>query len=173
MRRIALLFAGCVLATCALSAAALTTVDPAGLPSANDYSSTLLPEMSGVVSWKTLGQVEPVKRGDRMVAEFGKAILALDQQSVRILGFMMPLDAAQQQRHFLLSAVPASCPYCMPSGPEAIVEVVSKQPVKYGFEPVLMMGKLSVLKNDPSGLLYRITDAESVLAPGNSAASTF
>jgi hypothetical protein len=50
----------------------------------------------------------------------------------------------------------------MPAGPEAIVEVTSKAPIKFGFEPMIMVGKFAVLKNDRSGLLYRMTDAELV-----------
>jgi uncharacterized protein len=153
------------LLACASPLHAYTSVGADGLPSATDFSSSLLPEVSGVVSWKTLAQVEPVKQGDKMVPQFSKEILALDQQPVRILGFMMPLDMTEKQRHFLLSAVPASCPFCMPAGPEAIVEVTSKQPVKFGFDPIIMSGKLSLLKNDQSGMLYRMSDAESVAIP--------
>jgi uncharacterized protein len=144
---------------------AYTSVGPAGLPSAADFSASLLPDVSGVVSWKTLAQVEPVKRGGKMVPEFSKEILALDDQTVSVCGFMMPLNMTSQQRHFLLSAVPASCPFCMPAGPEAIVEVVSKRPVKFGFDPIIMSGKLSLLKNDQAGMLYRMTDAETVAMP--------
>ena len=81
---------------------------------------------------------------------------------MRVYGFMMPLDMTDQQKHFLLSAVPPSCPFCMPAGPEAIVEVMSKRPVKYAFEPIIMAGKLSLLTNDQSGMLYRMVDAEPV-----------
>jgi hypothetical protein len=143
-------------------AIAFTSVPPAGLPSAADFSSSLLPDLSGVVSWKTLAQLEPVMRGVKMVPQFSKDILALDQQLVRIYGFMMPLDIAPQQQHFLLSAVPATCPYCMPAGPAEMVEVISKRPVKFGFEPIIMAGRLSMLKDDESGMLYRLSEAESV-----------
>jgi hypothetical protein len=152
-----------LLAWAPLPAIAFTSeVQAQGLPTAADYSSTLLPELKGVVSWKTLAQVEPVKRDGKMVLEFSKQILALDKQPVRIHGFMMPLDMTDQQKHFLISAVPPSCPFCMPAGPEAIVEVMSKQPIKYGVEPIIIAGKLSVLKDDKSGMLYRLTDAESM-----------
>jgi hypothetical protein len=40
-----------------------------------------------------------------------------------------------------------------------MVEVKSKTPVKYTFEPVVLTGKLSVLKDDPTGVFYRLTDA--------------
>ena len=50
----------------------------------------------------------------------------------------------------------------MPAGPERSSRVVSKRPVKYAFEPIIMAGKLSLLTNDRSGMLYRMLDAEPV-----------
>ena len=141
-----------------------TSVGPNGLPSASVFSSTLLPELAGVVSWKTLSQVEPVKEGDRMTPKFSGDILKLDRQAVRVQGFILPLDIGDQQRHFLLSAVPPHCPFCLPAGPEAVVEVQAKKAIAYGMEPVIVSGKFTVVKNDPSGVLYRLTDAEPVAA---------
>jgi len=139
-------------------------VPAAGLPSASDYAATLLPEKQGVVSWRTLAQVEPVKQGNKMVPQFSKDILGLDQKDVRVQGFIIPLEMSEQQRHFLLSAVPPHCPFCLPAGPDAIVEVHAKKPLPYGFDPVVVAGKFSVIADDPSGVLYRINDAEAVAA---------
>jgi hypothetical protein len=76
---------------------------------------------------------------------------------------MMPLEATDQ-RHFLIMAVPPHCPFCMPAGPDAIVEVRAKAPVTYAMEPLIFSGTLAVLKDDPSGVLYRLTEAEPVAA---------
>ena len=118
-----------------------------------------LPEMKGVVSWKTLGEVKPVKQKDKFVPEFAKAISVLDKKEVKLQGFMMPLDMGEKQQRFILTALPPSCSFCLPGGPEQMVEVQAKAPVKYGFEPILLTGKLAVLKDDPMGLYYRLTDA--------------
>jgi len=156
----------------AASAAAVTTDIPqTGLPAAGDYSATLLPERSGVVSWRTLAQVQPVKQNGKMVAEFSKEILVLDKKDVRVQGFIIPLDMGDKQKRFLLSAVPPHCPFCLPAGPDAVVEVTAKTPVKYGFEPIVVTGKFAVLKDDPSGVLYRLTDAESIGAAFPAAAA--
>jgi hypothetical protein len=40
--------------------------------------------------------------------------------------------------------------------------VVAKAPVKYGFDPIVLSGRFVVLKDDPLGLYYRLTDAVSV-----------
>ena len=157
---------GAAILAAALPVRALDTGIPqTGLPSAADYSSQLLPEINGVVSWKTLSQVEPVKQGGKMVPQFSRDIMGLDKKDVRIQGFIIPLDMGDKQKHFLLSAVPPHCAFCMPAGPDTIVEVLAKKPLAYGFEPIVVAGRFAVLKDDPAGVLYRMTDAELVAAP--------
>jgi len=118
-----------------------------------------LQEIKGVVSWETLAQVVQSSSRSRITAIFTKEILALNDQEVKIQGFMMPLEPGQKQKHFLVSVNSATCPYCMPAGPEGVVEVLSTTPVKYGFEPIIVSGKFTVLKDDPMGLYYRLTNA--------------
>jgi hypothetical protein len=137
-------------------------VPAAGLPSASDFSGEVLPERPDVVSWKALAQVEPVKQGDRMVPQFAKPILALDARVQRVQGFMIPLDLGDRQQHFLISAVPPHCSFCLPAGPEAVVEVMARDPVGYSLQPIVVSGRFTVLKDDPNGVLYRLTDAMQV-----------
>ena len=118
-----------------------------------------LPDRNDVVSWKVLSQVELVKQKDRYVAQFAKDVAALDQKQVKLQGFMMPLTVGDKQSHFVLTAMPQTCAFCLPGGPESMVEVKSKTPVKYTFEPVVLTGKLAILKDDPTGVFYRLTDA--------------
>jgi hypothetical protein len=160
MKRLALTFALIAVAAASPVAAVMPSVPQAGLPSAVDYGATLLPERAGVVSWRTLAQVTPVKQGDRMVPEFSKDIQTLDQREVKVQGFIIPLDMGDRQKRFLLSAVPPHCPFCMPAGPDAIVEVIAKTPVKYSLEPIVVSGKFALVKDDATGVLYRLTDAE-------------
>lgn len=128
-------------------------------PGADPNQFKPLPERKDVVSWKTFSQVELVKQKDRYVPQFAKEISALDQKEVKVQGFMMPLQTGAQQTHFVLSAMPQTCSFCLPGGPESLVEVKTKKPVKYTFDPVVVTGKLSVLKDDPTGVFYRLTDA--------------
>jgi hypothetical protein len=118
-----------------------------------------LPERKDVVSWKTFAQVELVKQKDRYVPQFSSSISALDQKEVKVQGFMMPLEMGEKQSHFVLAAMPTTCAFCMPGGPESMVEVKMKTPVKYTFDALVVTGKLAVLKDDPSGIFYRIVDA--------------
>jgi hypothetical protein len=128
-------------------------------PGADPNQFKPLPERKDVVSWKTLSQVELVKQKDRYVPQFAKDVAALDQKEVKVQGFMMPLGVGDKQSHFVLTAMPQSCAFCLPGGPESMVEVKSKTPVKYTFDAVVLTGKLTVLKDDPTGIFYRLTDA--------------
>ena len=151
--RISILF----LLSLALPTWAQHTAPPGADPNA---SFQPLPERKDVVSWKTLAQVELVKQKDRYVPQFSASIAALDKKDVKLQGFMMPLEMGEKQSHFVLAAMPTTCAFCMPGGPESMVEVKMKTPVKYSFDALVVSGKLTVLKDDPSGIFYRITDAE-------------
>jgi len=126
------------------------------------YEGKPLPELKGVVSWKTLSQVEPVKQKDRFVPQFSNSITALDKKEVKLQGFMMPLDMGERQKRFILTSMPPSCAFCLPGGPDQLVEVQAKSPVKYGFDPIVLTGRFQVLRDDPMGLYYRLVDAVAV-----------
>ena len=126
---------------------------------AQDPSFKPLPERKDVVSWKTLEKVQLVKQKDRYVPQFDAGIAALDQKQVKVQGFMMPLQTGEKQSHFVLSAMPQSCSFCLPGGPEQMVEVKSKTPLKFTMDAVVVSGKFVVLKEDPTGVFYRLVDA--------------
>jgi hypothetical protein len=106
--------------------------------------------------------VQPVKVKDRVVPQFSDGVLKLNATEVKLQGFMMPLEMGDKQKHFVLTAMPMTCAFCLPGGPESLVEVRTKTPVKYTFDPILLSGKLAVLKDDANGLYYRLIDAVQV-----------
>ena len=104
----------------------------------------------------------PSADNKRILPVFSKDQQALHHRNQRIQGFMMPLEPGERQRHFLLSSVPLTCSFCVAGGPESMVEVKTKTPVRYTLEPVTVEGKFWVLNDDPYGLYYRVTDAVGV-----------
>ena len=121
-----------------------------------------LEERSDIVSWKLLSQVTAKAEKKTIVPTFPAAVQALDRKTVKVQGFMMPLEAGDKQQHFLLSSVPTTCSFCVPAGPEGLVEVRTKKPVRYTLEPVVVEGQLAVLTDDPYGLYYRVEDGNAV-----------
>jgi uncharacterized protein len=133
----------------------------AGVHSPNSPFAPLV-ERADVVPWSVLTSLKTKTEKNRILPVFSMDQLALNQRSQRVQGFMMPLEPGDKQRHFLLTSVPMSCSFCIPGGPESMVEVRTKTPVKYTLEPVVVEGKFAVLNDDPYGLYYRLTEAASV-----------
>ncbi len=121
-----------------------------------------LPQRADVVDWSVLTAVKTRAEKNRLLPVFPPNVMALNQKSQRIQGFMMPLEPGEKQSHFLLSSVPMTCSFCVPGGPESMVEVKTRTPVRYSMEPVVVEGRLLVLADDPYGLYYRMTEAVPV-----------
>ena len=133
----------------------------AGEHGANSPFAPLQPR-ADVMPWSVLTDVKTKTVKSRILPVFGSAQQGLNQKTQRIQGFMMPLDPGEKQRHFLISSVPLTCSFCLPGGPESMVEVTTKTPVRYSMEPVVVEGKFAVLADDPYGMYYRMTDAVAV-----------
>ena len=133
----------------------------AGVHSANSPFPQIQ-DRNDVLPWSMLTEVKTKAEKNRLLPVFPAPVVALNQKTQRIQGFMMPLEPGEKQRHFLLTSVPMTCGFCTPGGPESMVEVKTKTPVKYSMDIVVVEGKFAVLNDDPYGLYYRITDAVSV-----------
>ena len=125
-------------------------------------SSALADNGGAVVPWEMLAQVSVTKQKDRYVPEFSPRILALDKREVKLRGFMLPLEQGARQKHFLLSAQPPECAFCMPGTAEQFAEVRTRAPVKYVTEPVTFSGTFTLVRDESGGLLYRLTEATLV-----------
>ena len=157
-----LLAFGLPLAACAqLSPPIAGAGTGAGVHSPNSPIAPLV-ERADVLPWSMLTEVKTKSVKNRLLPVFTPQVQALNDKPQRIQGFMMPLEPGERQRHFLLSSVPMSCSFCTPCGPESMVEVKARTPVKYTLEPVVIEGRFAVLADDPYGLYYRVSDAVGV-----------
>ena len=158
------------LATASFISTAQTLSSPIAAPLAGTGAGTHgagspfapLEARGDVIPWSVLTDIKTKTEKNRILPIFNVSQKALNQKTQRIQGFMMPLEPGTSQRHFLLSSVPLTCSFCSPGGPESMVEVRTKTPVKYGMEPVVVEGKFLVLNDDSFGLYYRMTDATPV-----------
>ena len=150
---------------CAPAGAQLSSPMPsgsgAGVHSPNSPIAPL-PPRNDVIPWPVLTDVKTKTEKNRILPVFQPAQLGLNEKTQRVQGFMMPLEPGEKQTHFLLSSVPLSCSFCLPGGPESMVEVKTRTPVKYTLDAVTVEGRFAVLNDDPYGLYYRITDAVGV-----------
>lgn len=150
---------------CTAAQAQLSTPLPAGTGAGVHGANSPFPPLkdrADVVPWSVLTDVKVKNEKNKVLPVFGNSQMALNQKTQRIQGFMMPLEPGEKQRHFLLTSVPMTCSFCVPGGPESMVEVRTKTPVAYSIEPVVVEGRFLVLLDDPYGLYYRVTDAVGV-----------
>lgn len=133
----------------------------AGVHGANSPFAPLA-DRADVVPWSVLTDIRTRVKNKRILPVFNDSQLGLDKKVQRIQGFMMPLEAGDRHKRFLLSSVPLTCGFCLPGGPESMIEVRTRTPVKYSMEAVVVEGKFLVLPDDDLGLYYRMVDAAAV-----------
>lgn len=117
------------------------------------------------VGWGALDEVYVDPQTDRVV--YPEAVGALHGRTVRVTGYLLPLDAHTSPRRFLLSALSlAECYYCEPTGPGTTIDVRAAESVRMQTtRRVRIEGRLVLLArrgryND--GLVYRLDDARVV-----------
>lgn len=96
--------------------------------------------------------------------DFGEELESLDGKVVALKGFIVPLELGAKQQRFILSKYPLEhCRFCQPGGAQSMVDVQAKQPLEFGYEAVVLAGKLRLVREkDPMGLLFRLTEATPI-----------
>jgi hypothetical protein len=131
---------------------------PKGLQMPN---GTIEAAPAGTVPWELLQQAKTVQKSDKKFGpEFTREIRGLDKKQVKIYGFMMPLEQSRLQKRFLIASFPPHCAFCLPGGPESMIEVIADKPVEFTYEPIVVAGRFAVLDDDV--VYYRLTNANAV-----------
>ena len=121
-------------------------------------SQALVVDYPGALPWETLADITPGKNFGP--PSFGDRISAYDGQQVILQGFMLPLENDERQGHFILSANPPHCFFCMPGGAESMVEVFASPGIHFNYDPVTITGTLHLMRSDEAmGLYYRLNGA--------------
>lgn len=119
--------------------------------------------------WKTLGKLTYKKEYDAVLGFkvdkpiFGPEIKALEGKPITVKGYIIPTDGYKSHKEFVFSAYPYSmCFFCGGAGPETVMEVVARNPIKYTTDPITIRGKLKLNASDVNKLIYALTDVELV-----------
>ncbi|MEM1141301.1 MAG: DUF3299 domain-containing protein [Pseudomonadota bacterium] len=127
---------------------------------ANGFPS--LPEIDGGLAWSDLMAARISYTEQGISVAFPEQIKDLDDKTVKLTGFMMPLDADVTQRHFLLTSNPPSCFFHIPGGPAGAVEVFSPDGVEPSWNPLVIEGKFELVDSDEYGVIYRLQEARAL-----------
>lgn len=119
--------------------------------------------------WKTLAKISYKKEYDAIMGfkidkpVFSEAIKSLEGKIVTVKGYIIPVDGYKSHKEFVYSAFPYSqCFFCGGAGPETVMEVETKEAVKYTAESIVLKGKLQLNESDINRLMFKITDAVQV-----------
>ena len=123
-------------------------------------------------TWKTLSRITYKKEFDELMGfkidkpVFSDKVKALSGKEIIIKGYIIPVEGYKSHKEFILSAFPYNmCFFCGGAGPETVMEVESKEPVKYQADAIYLKGTLELNADDINRLMYKIVDAEQVEEP--------
>lgn len=98
--------------------------------------------------------------GELYIPVFSSKIKGLEGKVVEADGYIIPFEGMFKPEHIILSSLPlAECFFCGSGGPETVMEVMMKNPVKYTSKRVKVRGKLTLNDKDPEKLMYILVDA--------------
>ena len=83
----------------------------------------------------------------------------MNGKEVTVSGFMVPLEAKEDFRHFLLSSRAPSCAFCPPGEPNELMEVFTAKPMKWQEEMVTLSGTLVLPDGGNKGVFFELKDA--------------
>lgn len=111
--------------------------------------------------WTTLGKAKITLDENKGTydAKLTDDIKKLDGQKISISGFIVPLEATETFKHFLLSKRTPTCFFCPPGEPNEIIEVFTDKPVPWDEDLVVYEGTFSLTKNADMGIFFKMTGA--------------
>lgn len=99
--------------------------------------------------------------GELYLPEFGDKIKKMEGKVITADGYIIPFEGMFKPEHIILSSLPlAECFFCGSGGPETVMEVMLKNPIKYTSKRVKVKGTLVLNSKDPEKLMYILKDAE-------------
>lgn len=126
---------------------------------ANSFS---LPELEeDFLPWDELMRAEVRFEEMTLFAEFPAEISARSGETVKVSGFMMPLETGLTQKWFLLTSHPPGCFFHVPGGPAGAVEVFAEEGIEVAWGPIVLEGEFQALAESESAI-YRLDDARVV-----------
>lgn len=121
-----------------------------------------LPVVEGGVPWEELMKARVKFKEWGVVSRFPKTIKARARKTVKLSGFMVPLDPDIKQKLFILTSAPPSCYFHLPGGPSGSVEVTAKEGIAMRQEPIVVEGRFQPLSSSKEDIVYKLLDAHLV-----------
>ena len=134
------------------------------LPALSSYAQD---DDQGSKTWKTLSKITYRKQFDELmgfkidVPVFSEDVKALEGKEIVVKGYIIPTGGYKSHKEFVFSAFPYNmCFFCGGAGPETVMEVEAKKPIKFTAEAVSIRGVLELNDDDINRLIYILKEVE-------------
>ena len=98
-----------------------------------------------------------------VMPKFSDALSAFDGQTIKMQGYMFPLNAEDSQSVFLFGPFPLSCPYHYHVGPALVIEAHAKDKLEFNLSAIDITGVLELVpRDDEYNVFYRLRDVELI-----------
>lgn len=122
---------------------------------------------TGSKTWKTLSKITYRKQFDELlgfkidIPVFSDDVKALEGKEIVVKGYIIPTEGYKSHTEFVFSAFPYNmCFFCGGAGPETVMEVIAKNPIKFTAEAVSIRGVLELNEDDINRLMYILKEVE-------------
>lgn len=111
--------------------------------------------------WKDLLAVKAIQRRDASIPKFDEKQRAYEGKQITVKGYIYAYEEAPVHKFFMLSYYPVSmCYFCGGAGPESVLEVTVKKPLRYTSREITLKGILRLNDSDPDRVFYILQNAE-------------
>lgn len=112
--------------------------------------------------WRVLGKTRIGfdEKKEIYTADIPEAVKALDGKQVTVSGFILPLEATEKFKHFILSRYTPTCAFCMPGEPNEIVDVWLEKPIGWDEGMVQVTGTFELTSDQEMGMFFRIREGK-------------
>ena len=125
-------------------------------------NTMLLPDLGeDYLSWDDLLKAQVRYEDMTLYADFPAAVTERSGDTVKMAGFMMPLETGVKQEWFLLTSHPPGCYFHVPGGPAGAVEVFAAEGIDVAWGAIVLEGQFEALTESESAV-YRLDDARLV-----------
>jgi hypothetical protein len=115
--------------------------------------------------WQVLAEVHFVDTKDKNgfsieKPQFSKHLKSYNSKRIRLKGYLIPLSESGGHGKFMLSSLPFNvCFFCGAAGPETVIELDTKEPLKFSTKQIEMEGELQLNASDPDHHIYILKSA--------------
>lgn len=86
---------------------------------------------------------------------FSQRLKEANGKSITLKGYLIPLSEIGGKQHYMLSSLPfSSCYFCGGAGPETVVELDTKEKIKFVTKQITMAGTLMLNASDPDHHIF-------------------